>query len=325
MALKFITDLNLGKNELQNARLQNLATAPSNPVKGLMYYDTVANKVCIYNGTAWEPVGAVDISGKADKVTGATAGHFASLDANGNLTDSGRSDSDYADAEHDHTVADITDIASTYIPATAKGAANGIASLGSDGKVPSGQLPSFVDDVVDAYIVSGATAFSTGWLSLTSGGSALTPEGGKIYIVISDGDYKHRTYRWSGSTYAEISPSLVIGTTSDTAASGDRGLPTGGSTGQVLAKKSGGNYDSEWITPIKKYVATNPALTPSGGVCTWTVSHGLGVDEVLVTVYDVSTGTEVIADVTHNETTVIIGINASATVAAGTYKAVIMG
>lgn len=325
MAVRFITDLNLGKNELQNARLQNLATAPSNPAKGLMYYDTVANKMYIYNGTAWEPVGAVDISGKADKVTGATAGHFASLDANGNLTDSGHKDSDYADAEHDHTVDDITDIADNYIPVTAKGAASGVATLGTDGKVPSGQLPSFVDDVVDAYIVSGATAFSTGWLSLTSGGSALTPESGKIYIVISDGDYKHRTYRWSGSTYAEISPSLVIGTTSDTAASGDRGLPTGGSTGQVLSKKSGTNYDSEWVTPIRKYTASCPALTPTGGVCTWTVTHGLGIADVLVTVYEATTGAEVIADVTHNETTVIIGINASAAIAAGTYKVVIMG
>lgn len=87
---------------------------------------------------------------KADKVSSATAGNFASLDANGNLTDSGHKDSDYADAEHDHTVADITDIAANYIPVTAKGAVNGVASLGSDGKVPSEQLPS-----------SGAATFAT--------------------------------------------------------------------------------------------------------------------------------------------------------------------
>lgn len=39
---------------------------------------------------------------KADKVTGATAGNFAGLDADGNLTDSGHKDADYADATHAH-------------------------------------------------------------------------------------------------------------------------------------------------------------------------------------------------------------------------------
>ena len=58
------------------------------------------------------------------------------------------------------------------IPATEKGAAGGVAELDSGGKVPANQLPSYVDDVVDAYIRTGATALGADWLSKTSGGAA---------------------------------------------------------------------------------------------------------------------------------------------------------
>jgi len=51
---KHLNNLNLNKNELQNAVIQNLATAPASPVKGQVYFDTVENALKVYNGTAWE-------------------------------------------------------------------------------------------------------------------------------------------------------------------------------------------------------------------------------------------------------------------------------
>jgi hypothetical protein len=51
---KHLNNLNLNKNELQNAVIQNLATAPASPVKGQVYFDTVANSLQVYNGTIWE-------------------------------------------------------------------------------------------------------------------------------------------------------------------------------------------------------------------------------------------------------------------------------
>lgn len=95
------------------------------------------------------------------------------------------------------------------IPTTEKGAANGVATLNGDGIVPSGQLPSFVDDVVEAYTRTGQTPLSSGWLSATDGGSALTPETGKIYVVLSAGDYQNKQYRWGGTTYVLCNPSDV--------------------------------------------------------------------------------------------------------------------
>lgn len=74
-----------------------------------------------------------------------------------------------------------------------KGKANGYASLGGDGKVPADQLPSYVDDVLE--FASKSKFPSTG-------------EKGKIYVDLST----ENIYRWSGSAYTEISPSLITQT-----------------------------------------------------------------------------------------------------------------
>ena len=87
---------------------------------------------------------------------------------------------------------------------TLKGANSGLAELDANGKVPTSQLPSFVDDVVEA----------DNYDSLPVEG-----ETGKIYVTLDT----NKTYRWSGSAYVEISESLALGTTSSTAFRGDYG------------------------------------------------------------------------------------------------------
>lgn len=90
---------------------------------------------------------------------------------------------------------------------TEMGVANGVATLGSDGKVPSSQLPSYVDDVVEAYIRSGQTALSSTWLATGSAtGTVITPESGVIYMIMNGTD-TYRTnseYRWGGTAYVPI-------------------------------------------------------------------------------------------------------------------------
>lgn len=125
---------------------------------------------------------------------------------------------DGTDSEHTHIIYDQNAvdgmlaaanaiIAQTYVAKSSVGAASGVAPLDANSKIDSQYLPSYVDDVIEAYPVSGATALSAGWLSATSGGSALTPEAGKIYVLMTDsGDYAANTqFRWGGTTYVKLS------------------------------------------------------------------------------------------------------------------------
>lgn len=96
------------------------------------------------------------------------------------------------------------DAAAKYIPLTQKGAESGVCPLGSDSKVSSTYLPSYVDDIIE--VASYSELPETG-------------ESGKIYVTLDT----NLTYRWSGSAYVEISQSLALGETSSTAYRGDRG------------------------------------------------------------------------------------------------------
>lgn len=99
-----------------------------------------------------------------------------------------------------------TIIAQTFVAKSSIGTASGVAPLDANSKIDSQYLPSYVDDVIEAYPVSGATVLSAGWLSATSGGSALTPEAGKIYVLMADsGDYAANTqFRWGGTAYVKL-------------------------------------------------------------------------------------------------------------------------
>lgn len=52
--MTYLTNIDLNQNELQNAVLQNLASAPTNPKKGQKYFNTTLNKECTWNGTSWD-------------------------------------------------------------------------------------------------------------------------------------------------------------------------------------------------------------------------------------------------------------------------------
>lgn len=109
----------------------------------------------------------------------------------------------YAAPTHNHALAEVTGLESTLAGKANVSDMSGKADL-VNGVVPSSQLPSFVDDVVE---YANLAAFPS------------TGESGKIYVAQDT----NKTYRWSGTSYVVISETVALGETSATAYRGDRG------------------------------------------------------------------------------------------------------
>lgn len=74
-----------------------------------------------------------------------------------------------------------------------------------------------------------------------------------------------------------------------------------------------------------KITTTNPALTVSGGVCTWTITNTLRTSDCVASIREVATNSEVLCDITYNSANIIVKINSSSNITAKTYKATIVG
>lgn len=154
-----------------------------------------------------------------------------------------------AAADTAHTAA--ADPHGQYQKESEKGTAGGYAELDGTGKVPTAQLPSFVDDVVEAANFAALPG---------------TGETGKIYVTLDDG----KTYRWSGSAYAEISASLALGETSTTAYRGDRGKTahdhsqaTGNPHGTAIGEVSGAGTAAALNVPASGDAASGEVVKGS--------------------------------------------------------------
>lgn len=112
------------------------------------------------------------------------------------LTDLTNDGNFVTDASYVHTDTNYT--------ATDKGKVDKLVFNGN--VLDSTVLPSFVDDVIEVYPV-GATELASNWLSLTAGGAPITPESGKIYVLMADStNYTANSqFRYGGSAYVKLS------------------------------------------------------------------------------------------------------------------------
>lgn len=149
-----------------------------------------------------------------------------------------------------------------------KGAPNGLASLNESGIIPSAQLPSYVDDVIEVDTFSNLPG---------------TGESGKIYIVQDT----NLTYRWSGTGYVEISKSLALGETSSTAYAGDKGKATTDKVNRMSDKVTvGPNNTESAVDNVKLWYVTHKTSTGEDSQDSHTISAATTTQAGIMTAAD---------------------------------------
>lgn len=347
----FLTNINLNGNELQNFVVQPVATFPQTAKEGQIVYNSTDKYLYKFDGSKWVNVELPYILPIASEnvLGGIKVGNALEIDEDGKLhvveseIEAGSVawtnvsnkpaglviDSSYVHTDNNYTTTEknkLSGIASGAevnvqsdwnesnnssdafiknkptiptkasdvgaIPVTDKGFANGVAELDENGFVPSNQLPSYVDDVLE---FTNKSSFPQ------------TGESGKIYVAQDT----NLTYRWTGTTYVEISKSLALGETSSTAFRGDRGkiaydhsqLRTGNPHNVTLSDLGISLSDDEinalpdLINNLKLVKITEGTLATTTKTKTLSVTGGKIFS---VMVYDSVTYEEVITDKKYN-------------------------
>lgn len=374
MAKKFLTDIDLNKNELQNPVIQNLAAAPASPKEGQVYHNTADHQMYRYDGTNWVAIG--DISAAAVTVTRNT-GSGDTL-ASYTISQGGVALTPTIDIPKDYLVksAEIKTVSTPNVPYT--GAAVGDKYIDfvintkdtTSGSGTESHIYLPINDLAHVYTdgyginISNADEISikidsnnANGLATTSSGLKLTPATQSAAGAMSANDKKKLDSIEEG---AEVNPTYTAVTGKPTsnqspgfgstftisqisqAANGqisatDRTVKIPNATATtsdagLMSATDKSNLNGlmlEIAGVAHRYKVSNPSpgLTPSGGICTWTISNSSfgNVDGSFATctIRD-SSGNEVVTDIKYETNSITVKFNSTSTIAAETYTAVII-
>lgn len=403
-----LVDLDLNKNELQNAVVQNLAAAPANAKAGQIWFDTTSGLIYFYDGSSSKAVGYLPPA-TTSTLGGVIVGSNISVDGTGKISV----------ASATNAVAGILRIATDSEAST--GISEGVAVN------PKQLANAIASALVGAMVYKGTWNIST---ATDYSGITLPVKQGYMYLVTGTGPKTIGGIEWNPGDYIVMDADVAVGgtitqvskidnteasdivrlnatqtltnktidaddntiqdlatgnfksgviVTSVGATGADTSLPTEKAvrsaittattnmvttngtqtltnktidaddntiqdlavanfkTGVIQTAVRASSSASDTCLATEKAIATavegaahkiavaNPSLTASSGVCTWSISNTLASADVICSIREVSTGNEVMCDITYGASTITVKINSTSNIAASTYKAVIVG
>lgn len=358
--IPFNSSIDLQKvGEIQNAKFQILANEPSGAVEGLFYYNSTTKKFGYYNGTDWVYLDASAVVNNATitiQKNGTTVESFTLNQASNetvNITVPTQA-SDVGALPSSTTINDLTSTAQQN--ALNSGITSALVTqIGTNqtnistinGKIPSEASSSnkLADkQYVDNAISTNTADFDGSWATYSAIPSTVagftnenlpTPTNNNYLVVLEDETKDGGTWRYKyvddGTAYNKNKwqAEYEINETPLTQAQLDA-INSGITSGLVSDFSSTTSQFNTFITSAYPAVGmlasvNNPALTVSGGVCTWSAPNPTNSDKLIVSIYRVSDGVEIKTQVKVTSSTVTISFNSNSNIAADTYKAVLIG
>jgi hypothetical protein len=291
MAIKYLNNVDLTKNELQNAVIQVLATAPSGPVEGQVYYDSTDDVIKFYNGTAW-----VSAGGDLTAITTATTDQLTITAGTGPIPNIDIVTGAVADAGVVLATGDqIYDFVTTGINARIQNVTD-----------PTGAQDVATKNYVDT-IATGLLEYKGGYDASTNTpdldtATNIAIDKGDAYTVTADGLFFTEQVRIGDFIIAETAIAAGTGgSLSDfTIVQSNVDLATAAATSGAAVKGISG-YDSADFSVTAGFVSletkTYKALIGNGTLTTIPVTHGLNSQDLIIQLFDASTNETVYADV----------------------------
>jgi hypothetical protein len=323
MAKKYLISIDLNKNELLNARIQNLGAAPSNPVSGQIYYNSQDNVMYFWNGTEW-----ISTSGSLEVIQ----------DAIGSYVLGGVGLTASYDDSTGHTTIDLDD---TEVNAGSYGSTTKVPTFDVDGQgrlTSAGEVDLIIpldSQTTGDYVATIIGTANEVTVSPNSGHNAAVTIGLPDNVEITGNLQVGGNLNVIGTVNSVNTTQINIEDNKVKLNSNFTGAPT---TDAGITVERGSETDVEilWNETSDKWTLTNNgtdyhvitrkyAETLGASATSYTITHNLGTTDVAVQIFEAATPfAQVEADVQRSNANAVI-INFASAPSAGEYRVVVVG